>query len=494
MDQSIHETSCEPHMKVGRRRRFSLIALVIIVGIAYCGVKISIVQQIGPAAIGYLGAICVLILFIAFWLGPFRAANCYMWAMLVYLIVGTIPKITWLANTLSDPFIMARDNPELRFVTYPDLSHALRTTTLALGMFALVVWAFPAAQNRPRSRSKLPTVETLRKLLIVTAILATISVALCQALHLGVLGEATRNLPLGLSTIITRTRSDIAPDLALLSLYYAINLRRFERTALALNVGLAIASAFVTTSRGTVLLCAVSIFVLYSISHTKAPGLRRMRIKPILLRVGAILAVGLLLFPLLSSIRTQQLTDTQSVPSSNESIADIALLSVTRVQGADGILQTQHADTSLARPSIGTLFSGSQLSLAPYYTAEVVGVTRPNDFRSPGVIGAAFLLGGSHWWPIAMLALVGLFFALGRILMLASPAAVIATLLVGYAADFNEGLVSVYPGIFFVAIVFGINYVHRRLISVRSSDRSRGARTDARSVRRQSSSSAAVMN
>lgn len=437
-----------------------MVGIGLLVIVACCGLRIMTVSSARSIQVLIsLLAICLEILVIGIRLGRFRVGNSFVWAFVIYLVIGTVPKIASLSGMLSNPDDMARNNPELAFLTYSDLAHALILVVMALGICMLLILAVPTS-TPPGSEfaEQVPNLGSLRNFLVATVLIGGLAIGLAKAFHLGALGQAPVRLPFGAATIITRCESDVAPDLAILALYYAVRLQRYERSVLVLNVLLAVGRAFVTTSRGTIPLCAVSILVVYALSARQMAGSRA------LVRVGAIFAVGLLLFPILSSTRTHQITGV-AAPSSSLSVGEILLLSLTRVQGADGILQMSHSEATI--PHVGTLeaFSGSQMTLSPYYTTKIVGVTRPDDFRSPGIIGAALILGGFHWWPLALIGVIGIFLLLGRFALRRGPRVVMAAILVGFADNYNEGTMAVLPIVMFVLVLLGIGFIHERLTS-----------------------------
>jgi hypothetical protein len=399
-----------------------------------------------------------LLVIIGLRLGPLRLENSHIWFLVVAIVVGHLPRLAALTSARRSPSTMARENFEALWVTYDDLTHALQTFTVALTIITVFILAIPLAPRRNTfDGALLPDHRRLKALILASAALGAVALALGTVLDLASLGQSVVRLPFGLDTVINRTRSNIAPGLALLALFYAIRLGRYERGAIMVLVGLAGGSAFLTTSRGTIFLTALSIMLMYTFAAA-GPSRRRG-----FLIVGVLVLLGLLAFPILSALRGERISGEQHFAwtSGVHGVQYTAERVVTRVQGADGLLFMQREQERARADSLSEKFSGSSLSLGPYYTREIVGVTAPNDFRSPGILGASLLIAGPSLLPFTILLFFSIALAAAHALGNRGVSAVSTVLIAGYMFDLNEGNLSVRPMSFFVLTVLFLAAAHR---------------------------------
>lgn len=388
-----------------------------------------------------------------------HVGNAALWFFVAVLVAGTFPKLSILMADRDDPEVMVQEHPELLFVSYSDIVQAHRLAAFSMVLVAIFVISLPPPDRKPAPWVQVPSSRRVKALLTVTLLLGSLATALTHFLGLAILGNEVVRLPLGLDIVINRTRSDVAPSLALLALYYAIRTSCCERTALILVVSLAAGNSFVTTSRGTIFLSAISVALLYHFTGSRA---RRRRTYAM---AGLVVLMGLIAFPFFSALRMERVTGEENRFALQDvfSVGEVSGRVLTRIQGADGLLTIERSLRDGDTASLSDKFSGSALSLGPYYTHQIVRVDTPNDFRSPGFIGAAMLLAGPAGFPLVLVLFPAVATVASRVLVWVGVPAVSCVLVVQFVLELSEGTLAVKPAVFFVFTLFGVAVVHNQL-------------------------------
>lgn len=205
-------------------------------------------------------------------------------------------------------------------------------------------------------------------------------------------------LPFRLGTFIVRGEEVLA-TVAFLCIWAADASGR--RGLLALAIGTAalntLAISVVTTSRSALLGLALPIGFLWLVSGRLTRG--RMLV------IGGFGATFLAVFPFLDALRYARVANVgdlgASIALARTIVGDFGVINsialalaafVFRIIGADGIwMSAGLLDFSFSRLH-RILFSDS---LVGYYTTTVVGTLQERTFRSPGLVGAFVLLGGT---------------------------------------------------------------------------------------------------
>lgn len=432
-------------------------ALILLGVTGTCGVAALLgPRQDGSGVLSSFVVIGLGILVIGWRLGFLSIANGHLWALVFVLLLGTLPKLTLLAYATASPSSLQRDFPELRFATLADLQSAYVSTATAIMFVAIAFLAIPLAP-KTHGIPPPPTLTNARGLLIGTILASVVSSVAQYVFGLGVLGQGASELPLGLGTLITRTRGDFVPALAILVLYYAIRGGRDERWALGLIASHAVVGAFLTTSRGTVFEAALAVLALYAFS-----GKLRGRI------IGWVLVMcfaGLALYPIITQSRAAALGESSNAGASWQiEVVSSGSRILSRIQGADGLLHISALGDSSSVLAARLGDKVGPAGLAEYYTKDIVGVPRENDFRSPGLLAGLALLVGQSSVPFVLLLGVPLFHLLGRYTTSLGPQAVSTALLFVYVfATFSEGTYNPRELAAFAIAVSGTAWLHKRI-------------------------------
>jgi hypothetical protein len=134
---------------------------------------------------------------------------------------------------------------------------------------------------------------------------------------------------------------------------------------------------------------------------------------------------------------------------------------MVRVNGAAGVWFTQRA--AAREGGLDRLWPDRRVPLIRYYTRDIHGVTKPGDFRQPGLVAAFLLAGGSYgiWlWAVFVAAWAGTWWAAGWMHTAPVARASIALHMLVFA---NEGTLH-WPDLATAACcVLLVESIHRRL-------------------------------
>ena len=268
----------------------------------------------------------------------------------------------------------------------------------SVGIFAF--WAgaaLMAVDDRASAQSS--TTSAARMIVVLTVGTAAVWLGVVLASHaigFGVLGQPAPSLPAPVRILLSR-----GPELlsaAALAAFALCHSLRARATVLAsMFVPIALTSWF-TTSRGAVILYVLP-FLLLEYCNSRSLRFRRRVISAI----GLLGACVVLLFPLLSQRRTDLGfggggIGSATTATNGNSVTASALRVALRPQGSLGALFMANGDVP-NRPSFDLA------NVVHVYTTNVVHVTLPNDFRSPGMIAGLFLVAGPAGVIVGMLGL-----------------------------------------------------------------------------------------
>jgi hypothetical protein len=293
-------------------------------------------------------------------------------------------------------------NPELNWVGLSTIAEGLSYITPAFAVTCVCCWLALAVPDGPRDDDTAwdglgPAAFWL--IAVVTAFAA--AAGMLQAwLGIGIMGLESEPLPYRLDSILVRSRTDVVPPLAFLAVWMAGRSARplARASALASLVVLALIDSVVTTSRGSLVKLGLPLLFLWILTGR----LTRRR----LAYLGVVALVAVLLLPFASELRMARV---RGASGTWDAIADAAstawngdLLDSTlsggrlvadRITGAEGVWFSMGAMPDGLDPD--RLYDHVLVEpIAVYYTRRVVGVTWLADFRAPGLVGFAMLMGG----------------------------------------------------------------------------------------------------
>lgn len=325
-----------------------------------------------------------------------RPASRALWAWigLAVFLDGDFFKMMVLARRLNDPDYIASLYPELEWLTRQTLLHGYSWMTLGFVTYCVVAALTLSRPARPRVSSLPDRARVLLRADFTLDMAALVFLAYLLATLLqvksgyGVLGAGNQGLSGPIGAVLTLYRRYLTPALLLLALWIFDRRNPLLAGLVTLSILVAgVVDAFATNSRGSVIAFMAPVLLLFLLTRRfTAP--RRAFI------AGAAIAV-VVLFPIISAIRfhTGSATDGRSVPALHELVGSGTVV-LARVQGAEGVW-------------FGLPFGGTPLGLSRtvrflrpptmrnYYTYSVVGVTEPNTFEAPGLIGAFMIIGGA---------------------------------------------------------------------------------------------------
>lgn len=397
----------------------------------------------------------------------------WAWTMLGIFLVGYFLKMAWFAPKVAQPFRLARNYPELGSLTADRLIRAYPWVTLGFASFCLT-----AAVTLGRRRSQPPPspVASPRAIRANGAMHLAIGVTLVYGiatviqfwLQYGVLGAANPTLPLGLGSALTLFRKSLAPALLLLAVFVFDGSKPANtRTMVGLLLGMACVESLVSTSRAAILLATAPVFFLWLFTNR----LTRAR------RLGSLLVAlfVVMLFPVISSLRLARLnlSDNAPVVISVGALVENASLVVNRITagGIDGVWQSiGHT----GEPSIQRTASFLRpRSMIETFTTDVVGVSTPNDYRAPGVLGGLMIIGGEFAVACGMVMVTLIIYRMWTRLRRLETAPVALALMTSTTAVFmTTGGLEYLLFIKLAAVIVLLEIVYRKLLSGSGHDRS----------------------
>ena len=320
-----------------------------------------------------------------------------LWIVVVVWQIGFVLKAAVFARAIDTEILLLRF-PDLAWLDAPSLKAAY---TQGAYLYAVLVAAIVVAgafdHRPPRTEHPAVGIDWLTGTAVFVVYLAATTVQ--ALLGYGVLGVAPKQLPLQLGAVLTILRQFIVPGLLCLS--YATRPRtRWLCAGYAIAAG--VLDAFITTSRSSLIRFVAPVAIVALLVH------RRPRARFVFAAL-AVVVLSAVLFPLLSSNRLERIdatADTSVSLSDAVSEAPDSLARISeRVIGIDGLLLAERyrANTVGERTGLDLLFTGEGIR---YYTSEVVGVTVPNDFRTPGFAGAVRLVSSPFAAAVALALLV----------------------------------------------------------------------------------------
>lgn len=381
--------------------------------------------------------------------GSLSISNVHIWILFASILAGTLSKLTLLSRAIRDPARMYSDLPELAFVDDRALLRAVVTLATGLAIFTATLVILPNVRRKATSLSIAPA--RIRFLLIVTVLLGTGAALVQRQLSVGVLGGSSTGS--SLATLVTRATGSVVPGLALLALFYAATAKRHELAAIIVHVGLAAGSSLLTTSRGTLFVALLNLVLMYSILG---------RIDARLIFISMIILVsGLVMFSLATSLRQASISGATS--GGPISLVDNAIFVFTRIQGADGLLHVARYSNGNDLPIASSTTGRYDGGVAKYYTQDVVGVKRENDFRSPGLFAAVLIMVGIDGFPLGLVFLGAFSHILFGWLSRRGAVNVSAVMVASYIVPFSEGSLSDRDLLFFALTILGLSRVHHVL-------------------------------
>lgn len=353
------------------------------------------------AALTLLGALSCALLLVQLAKPP--SQTLWAWVGLFVFIDGDFFKMIILARRLHDPTYIASLYPELESLTRETILHGYAFMTLGFITYCVVAAAALTRTSRPRiapqpdqSRVRLRTDLTLD--LAAGVFLVYLLATLLQVKSgYGVLGATNQGLSGPIGTFLTLLRRYLTPALLLLSLWIFDRRNPALARFVALSILMAgVIDAFATNSRGSVVAFMTPVFLLYIVTGRVTMPRRAF--------VVATAVAIVVLFPIISALRFHTKSSTnaegQTIPAIQELVGSGTVV-LARVQGAEGVwFAVPFADTEFSVSRTAHFLHST--TLRDYYTYTVVGVTQPNTYEAPGLIGAFMIIGGNAGVVILM--------------------------------------------------------------------------------------------
>jgi len=338
----------------------------------------------------------------------------WAWIFTVVFIVGYYFKAFYFP-TIPDIHLMVVD---LDWVDNKVIANGLWATTVAFVAFCLtarVIFLMVPRGCLLRRIRTLPLVGSRRAALSTCTLLAFVCL-LCSVgatyakvrLGLATMGEATTHLPMRADTLINRS-AELFSALLLTLLWLADSLKssRVSMIVLVLFLAAHLVGALASTSRGALFSAGLLILFLWLFTQR----LSRSRVA----LMSGLAFTALVAIPVLSALRQINLTlgtrdEDAPVLTNAVSVLDFAqistasMFSILRITGADGVWHTSEY-LEARDPGLTERWSAIRDEGVPqFFTRDVVGLIAQGDYRAPGIVGIALLLGG----PYGLALLIGL--------------------------------------------------------------------------------------
>lgn len=325
----------------------------------------------------------------------------WAWVLLGLMIQGYYLRSYALAREVSVAGFLPV-NPELNWVSIHTIAGGFAYITLAFSSVCLSCWVGLTVFERVPALPEPAAVSDSDASRFVLAVAAAgLAVGVFQAWYgFGVMGVESQRLPFRADTLLIRLRTDVVPALLYLAVWRADRTagRRVWLAVWASMAALAVADSVLSTSRGSLVKLGLPVLFLWLVTG------RFTRRRSVLL--GAAGALAVLMYPFASAMRSARMSTSEGTAEAAagavaavfrgdlwESAGSTTGAAADRVTGADGVWFAM-GDMPPGVDVDRLLRHVFAEPIHVYYTREIVGVTRPADFRSPGLAGFAMLVGG----------------------------------------------------------------------------------------------------
>lgn len=319
------------------------------------------------------------------------AGKMFLLTMLAIYLVSYVVRFFYLNHFVSQNISLLDVNPDWNVILPRPLWQGFLTCSAIFGLFFLVSLPWNAGQVRTRVAYLQPVGWFQIGL--------TAFIAFCIAMRFlygAKLGEQLTSMPLGLSSPVNRSISELIPGLILLMMeafWFNDDGKSYRRWLFILAAFNLTIAAIATSKAGMVFFAAEWLMFMYL---TGQPIIRKpLRWIVLGLLVLAAFIVG-------SQLRAQTGGNTSDyvVLLQQGDYTGTLLLAlgtfINRLVGLDGYALACGYDCATL-PSFINLNTYSFFGEAGrIYTEQVVHVTRDFDYRSPGLLGGAALLAGSY--------------------------------------------------------------------------------------------------
>jgi len=330
----------------------------------------------------------------------------WAWIGLAVFLDGDFLKMIVLARRLDDPAYVARLYPELVWLTRAKLLQGYSWMTLGFVVYCLAAAVALSRSSKARASSQ-PDSSKVRLRLDITLDLAVgvflvylLATLLQVKSGYGVLGARNQGLSGPVGATLTLYRRYLTPALLLLALWIFDRRKPMLARVVtsAILVG-GIIDAFATSSRGSLVTFMLPVFFLFILTRRLTPSRRAF--------IAGTAIAGIVLFSIISAIRfgtSSKGANRSSLPSVEELVGSGTVV-LARVQGAEGVwFALPFADTGLSVSR--TVHFLHPPTMRDYYTYSVVGVTKPNTYEAPGLMGAFMIIGGAGGLIVLMIGFV----------------------------------------------------------------------------------------
>jgi hypothetical protein len=376
-------------------------------------------------------------------------SHLWLWMMFAVFIDGYFLQLYWTAyNITADPSYIANVTPELVFLDAQSLATSYYYFTFAFLTFVGAALFVSMMKRRVPKHPAIAYGILPTRVLVVsvfTTFLFGLLAAIQASLGLGQLGANAGQLPFALDTLLALFVQRVGPAVLLLCAWMFDGFRpRWSNVVVLMLALLAALETYITTSRGI----AISLFV------------------PVVLMW---IVLVLLVRPLISNLRVERLTNTRGNESLQildlQSAANSAIETATRVTGAYGVWQAQKHQEPFGPSTVIDFLRPNYLT--SHFTYDVVGLPRESaiaDFRSPGVIGGAMVLGGSAGVLVIVTGTIAGFAFVWRRLQLFRAWPVVLALVAQAALEFTSESSTTLLVKFALAIAL-VEFLCRRVLS-----------------------------
>lgn len=331
------------------------------------------------------------------------SAGLFLLMVTIVYVLAYAFRWVYLNYYLSTGVVLTDVNPEWNVITTGAFNQAFLISSLIFGAFLVVARPLGGAGSRAVLRTDYVVPNGWITLFFVLLVAFTLVV---RRTYGTVLGEAPAVIPYGLGTPIYRSQADLIPGMFLL-FAEAAWMTGARRNYAGWIAGLAIFNllmALLTTSKAGLIYFAVQFVMLMYLTG------QDIFAKP--WRLALLALGGVLVFIVAAQLRSQALlgTDALILHSLREgrivdTLLEVVGMIVNRLPGTEGLaLYCGLTCTGLPDFTVPVLNGEA----GRIFTQEVVNVRTDFDFRSPGFIGGAIIIGGL--WGGALLAVAFLAF------------------------------------------------------------------------------------
>ncbi len=331
----------------------------------------------------------------------------WVWMPLGVFVQGYYIKTYRTAIDMASPDFIDKYGGEYLWLTPDALVRGLGWTTLSFSIFCVTAWLLLGMSARAGADAPLARLTDARRGALISRatqigvavfLLCLLACAAQAYLGFGTMGVVGSRPGFGLAVVIVRFRTEVGPTLLLLVLWVLEECKsRRSMLVVAMFVAMAIADAFLRTSRGSLILYMVPLVLLWALTH---------RLTSWRLGAGVIaLALTAILVPFITAIRMERISYSMGLLDSVEAAfndtkdtfldpsASSAEHVVTRVSGAEGVwFSLDAAAQPLPLAKVVELVLTDDFG--EYFTRNVWGVSMEGDFRAPGLVGSSMVLGG----------------------------------------------------------------------------------------------------